>query len=121
MIKPSDLVPHNYYWYVFIPTYTAVQTIKLEKVFLVDLLQDKSATFRTVKFDKSDNMEFLTVYIDIPPANYNYLFKIQDKEIAEKLWAKEFFKNFESINGIDFSHFIELYKKIQIENPEWLI
>ena len=121
MINADDLKDGDYYWYVFVPT-TAInlQIVKLEKIVLENLSSELS-TFRVVKNDGVE--EYLTVSMIIEPENgkYQNMFPINQKDEAELLWAKEFFKNFEEINGVEFCKFVDLYKKIQKEKPEWII
>lgn len=122
MIHFNDLEMNKDYWYVFVPISAInLQTVKLEKVFL-EILSEEKTMFRVYRYEESN--EFLTVSISLDHTEtkeYPNIFPIEQKDEAEQYWAKEFFKNFKTINGVEFSNFVELYKKIQYEHPEWII
>lgn len=124
MILHGHLELNQHYWFVFVPQSAInLQTVKLEKLFLEEIDSDEGIPhFRVVRTDGSD--EFLTVSLTLEPdenSGYPRLFPIDQRAEAEMVWAKYFFKNFQEINGIEFSDFVKLYKKIQIENPEWIL
>lgn len=122
MIHDNRLVSGNTYWYVYIPKITInLQNVKLEKVYL-DLIDDDRYVFTVYRYEK--NKEFLTLDLVVEKNDtktYKNIFLLDEKEEAEMFWTREFFKNFKQIHGIDFSHFVGLYKKVQKEHPEWIL
>lgn len=115
MVEYTDLVIGTDYWYVFIPTHSInSQVTKIEKIQLEKIVED-GIKFR-IYYD-----DYLTVSSVLEKDRLNQIFQINDLDSAKKMWAKEIFQGFTQTYGIDFSEFITLYKKIQIEHPEWII
>ena len=115
MVEYTDLELESDYWYVFIPNQSInSQVTKIERIQLEKIVDDG------IKF-KIYYDGYLTVGSVLEKDRLNQIFQINDLESAKKMWAKEFFHGFTQIYGIDFSEFITLYKKIQIEHPEWII
>lgn len=86
---------------------------------MVEKLDKENPIFKVMRGGYEDS--FSTVAIELEDGDYKNLFYIDQKDDAEKMWAKEFFKNFNDIHGMEFSEFITLYKRIQDEHPEWII
>ncbi len=119
MVNKSDLKENELYWYVYIPPGGInLQVVKMEML-MVEKLHPVEPVFKVMRGGYEDN--FATVGIELEDEDYANLFYLNQKDDAEKLWAKEFFKNFNNIHGMEFSDFVTLYKRIQVEHPEWII
>jgi|SaaInlStandDraft_4_1057021.scaffolds.fasta_scaffold20813_6 hypothetical protein len=120
MIKLDELKEQEYYWYVFVPAPALnLQNVRLEKIRFATYKQNTG--FIVVRNDADG--DYLTTSISITPEDdeYSHIFPLDQRDEAELLWAREMFKNFEENNGIPFVDFVKLYKRIQVEKPEWII
>lgn len=121
-MKECDFKKGEDYWYVFIPvTAINLQNVKIEKVYLEEI-SENGFDFKVYRYE--NGKEFLTLNIRIEKndtEDYSNIFHIDEQEKAEMYWAKEFFKNFKPVHGIEFCEFINLYNKIQKEYPEWIL
>lgn len=119
MVEISELVEGSLYWYVYVsPKGLNLQSVRLE-VIRLEKLNNDDCDFKVIR--KGGDNIFPTVAIRLEDEDYANLFHITQKDLAEKVWAKEFFKNFSYIHGMEFSDFVTLYRRIQTEHPEWII
>ncbi len=118
-MQKSDLREGEVYWYVYVPPKGInLQVVRLEKLYL-DKIIDDIPSFRVLREFNGEGI--LTVGMVVEDDRFKYLFPLTEKDDAEKVWAREFFLSFRDILGIEFSHFVTLYKRIQDEHPEWII
>ncbi len=118
-MQKSDLEEGAIYWYVYVPPKCInLQVARLEKLYL-DKMTDDIPSFRVLR--ENNGEEFLTLNMIVEDENFVFLFPFDKKDDAEKIWAREFFLSFRDAYGLEFSHFVTLYKRIQDEHPEWII
>lgn len=124
MLHETDFEINKDYWYVFIPKISInPQNVKMEKVILSSM-DEYNFTFNVYRYNEQTNEEFPTLDFVIEKNDkkeYPSFFTFDKKEDAEMFWAKEFFKNFKPIHGIEFVDFLDIYKKMQRKHPEWII
>lgn len=113
-MKKIDVVDSQLYWFVYTNTLNSD----------IELLLVKSSVF-------SDRISFLVMLDDgkeqfasvpIEPqeidGGFPNLFHYDDKFTAELRWFELFFKNFESVSGMDITRFLELYRYAQEKRPD---
>ena len=119
MVEKFNLVEDEMYWYVYVPPKGInLQVVKMEKL-LLEKMDTENPLFKVMREEYGNG--FSTIGVELEDEEYEHLFYLDQKDDAEKLWAKEFFKNFNDVYGMEFSEFVVLYKKIQDEYPEWII
>jgi hypothetical protein len=119
MVDYKDIKVGELMLYVFIPTNALnLQSVKLEQVYVYEVAVD-GPKFKIAHLE--GNSFYQGVSVEITEDDAHKLFYHSDKEEAEVVWVKEFIKHFKATNGISMAQFINLYRKVQDEYPEWIL
>jgi hypothetical protein len=113
-MKKGDIKNEHLYWYV----YKNDLKTDIELLTVMPSIYGDDIDFRVVL--EADGSSFETVEIQLEQTDDEYidLFEYDDKFTAEMKWFELFFKNFQSVSGMDIARFIELYKYAEEHRPD---